>query len=184
RSIACVSNLKQLSTAIIMYTNDNEGYLPRASFLLSDGTSYGGWTQQANREGSILNYIGAQGARNSSDKADHIFKCGSAPGSQNGEHYCLNDEADGKQLDSLCKGEALTDKILVTESKGVDLFNCYGICYNAGTYGIRISHGTRANAAFMDGHVDSIESKDVTFTADDYYYIHTINHTKNHLHAY
>ncbi len=47
RRTACLSNVRQLITAAVMYTTDNKGYLPRF-----DGQGYKHWTSQ------LLPYVG------------------------------------------------------------------------------------------------------------------------------
>jgi prepilin-type processing-associated H-X9-DG protein len=70
---------------------------------------------------------------------------------------------------------------MIAETNGLDSWNCYGLCYNA-AWKFRINHGNRLNGAYLDGHVEAVEGSKVTFVEDDYYYIHTINHTKTPVH--
>ena len=177
RAISCISNEKQLGTAIVMYSDSNQGHLPRTSYDLGNGT-YGGWTQVAERPGSIIPYLGQQNSRDNQNKATQIFRCPSADPSMTAEHYSLNGEVSGKLLGALGRGYSISEKAFVVEANGVDVFNCYALCYNApsnNAYKVRFSHGTNVNVIFGDFHVSTLTDKQLppAYTSDDYYYMHS-----------
>jgi len=88
RQIVCAGNLKQISTGIIMYTNDYDGYCPTAF-----GPASNNFNISAPR--LLYEYLGINGNSNTTNKP--IFHCPKSPTANNevislGHNYYLHQQ--------------------------------------------------------------------------------------------
>ena len=153
RAISCVGNLKQLSLAVHMYTDDNKGFLPPwyidgvtplpPAPLGSASPSINRWTWQ----NYVYDYV----------KAVDVFKCPSNTASTSPfQSYCMIQRHHGEH-----GARAL---VTITKPSGF-LFTCDGLLnthFCPGHYPTTEvnnvdwdRHGERANYLFVDGHADS-----------------------------
>jgi prepilin-type N-terminal cleavage/methylation domain-containing protein len=181
---ACMSNIRQLYTGILLYTNANNGWFPTCAYWASIGyvqmnDDWLWWEMGRNLDDSaIAPYVGASG-----DKFKQLLQCPAdtidgrapAPGISKGQgpylySYAMNDAA-GCNLKSipgrtkLAQWRSPSRKILLTEN--IEKFNTapawdYGTSL-AQRHGTRYSQinnrtiGINVSAAFMDGHVEGID---------------------------
>ena len=132
--VACLSNVKQLGTAILMYCNDNKGYFPTCAHAEQVAYEHmpSDWVWwQANRDlndSAIARYVGTGEALKavlrcpSDDPATHGKGLGMAPGQ--GPYlysYSMNDALaanlrGGPYLSKITQWRAPARKIMVTEA--------------------------------------------------------------------
>jgi prepilin-type N-terminal cleavage/methylation domain-containing protein len=179
--VACLSNIKQLGTAILMYCNDNDGYFPTCAWW-DDGLAYMPYAEdwvhwQANRnldDSAIARYVG-QG-----EQLKSILRCpadsfdgrkaafGIMPGQ--GPYlysYGMNAEA-GSNLrvypgarTKITQWRAPARKLLLTESReGANFAPLWAGASLARRHGTQRLRGTiiatRASMLFFDQHVESV----------------------------
>jgi prepilin-type N-terminal cleavage/methylation domain-containing protein len=179
--VACLSNIKQLGTAILMYCNDNDGYFPTCAWW-DDGLAYMPYAEdwvhwQANRnldDSAIARYVG-QG-----EQLKSILRCpadsfdgrqpalGIIPGQgPNLYSYGMNAGAGSNdrpypgRRTKITQWRAPARKLLITESRdkgnsaplwaGSRLTQRHG----TGTSGGQ-TIATRASTLFFDNHAESV----------------------------
>jgi general secretion pathway protein G len=182
--VACLSNIKQLGTAILMYCNDNDGYFPTCGWW-DDGLAYKPYPEdwvhwQANRnldDSAIAKYVGR------GEQLKHLLRCpadsfdgrkprnGIMPGQ--GPYlysYALNASA-GENLTAfpgyrtkITQWRAPARKLLLTENREpVNFAPLWGGSQLAQRHGKGMSGGrviaTRASMLFFDQHAESVSDE-------------------------
>jgi prepilin-type N-terminal cleavage/methylation domain-containing protein len=185
--VVCLSNIRQLDTAILMYCNDNKGWFPTCAYWSTvaykqypDDWIF--WEANRNLDDSVIAKYTARGEalkrllRCPADSFDgRKSRAGIDPGQ--GPYlysYAMNDAAgenvrSGSLRTKLSWWHSSTKKILLTEVLERDSNGPAWDCAVplARRHGKGISHGnyysqpgwpigTNVSAAFMDGHVESI----------------------------
>lgn len=183
RTVKCGSNLRQISTAMILYAQDYQNKFPKGSVNATAATGYPGLTYFDWWVAQVMVYTNdarPEDARNSYKRTAGAWDCptnvllyGNTGMSGN---YAYNIEAGysfvtstGMRLDSPLNWPAPATKILMADAgnslmPGAIATGCnwsavqsgYNYRYAAGAW-----HGNKYNAAFLDGHV-SAEKLDAT----------------------
>lgn len=181
--VACLSNLRELYSGILMYTNSNRGWFPSCA-MPANGSGFAqmesDWLYwEANRdldESSAAQALGVGG-----EQFKRLLRCPSdtiegrqpLPGISRGQgpyfySYSMNNATALNSAGLLIGWTKITDwrapsmKILLTEA-----FHTYVPCWSyahplAPRHGTAISMktgtlmATQANTAFMDGHVEGV----------------------------
>ena len=203
RDASCKSNLKQIVTAVMSYSDDNDGYAPNcllSDIQFDDGTSLGSYAYFSD----ILvkcGYLG-NGKLRETDIASTAFACAAAP-TKNGDAAKAGDYAINVHIS---RHSSAKDNI------GQDTYKCYTgkwgkltalskmlmladggnsnsdvpgggekesmrrFGFNSSTFGSAyktdyasdcpwgismVRHSQKANSAFGDGHVESIQKEDL-----------------------
>ena len=180
RKAKCISNLKQISLAFIMYADDNDGYLPPTYYMWDTGETIGwdfssaGWSGPYG-SGLLNSYL-----------TDQIYKCPTAVSLYTGGRpytgYAYNMTHIGGGYDSwgmnqspakMGKVKNPSATVLVTDS-GIWMEPVWGsgnyeVCGNnylrapsaEGLTGplVHFRHNGSANVAYCDGHVESTNKK-------------------------
>ena len=177
--VACLSNIKQLGTALLMYCNDNDGYFPTCGWW-DDGLAYRPYPEdwvhwQANRnldDSAVAKYVGR------GEQLKSILRCpadsfdGRKPrgGSLQEPYlysYAMNFGAGSNLREyagartKITRWRASARKILLTENR--ELWNTSSVWNSnpmARRHGTGMSRGqdiaTRASALFFDNHAESV----------------------------
>jgi prepilin-type N-terminal cleavage/methylation domain-containing protein/prepilin-type processing-associated H-X9-DG protein len=95
KKVACLSNLKQIGTAVALYSGDSDDALPNAVFGPAMADSPGGWmfyrTFPANQAARGEGFLPAQGSLFPYVKSTDIFVCPTDSEARNsGNSYALN----------------------------------------------------------------------------------------------
>jgi prepilin-type N-terminal cleavage/methylation domain-containing protein len=180
--VACLSNIKQLGTAILTYCNDNDGYFPTCAWW-DDGLAYRPYPEdwvhwQANRnldDSAIAKYVGRGELLKSmlrcpADSFDGRKPRGGSLQEPYLYSYAMNSEA-GSNLRTypgrrtkITQWRAPARKLLLTEnredSNGAPL---WGGSRLAQRHGKGMSGGqviaTRASMLFFDQHAESVSDE-------------------------
>ncbi len=178
----CLSNIRQLGTAILMYCNDNNGYFPTCGWW-DDGLAYMPYPEdwvhwQANRnldDSAIAKYVGR------GEQLKSILRCpadtfeGRKPrgGTLHEPYlysYAMNSEA-GSNLRTypgrrtkITQWRAPARKLLLTESlESANVVPLWGGSRLARRHGTGMSGGqviaTRASMLFFDNHAESVSDE-------------------------
>ena len=104
RRAACESNLKQISLALIQYTQDNEERYPQGNYVDPWGYQGRGWA------GEVYPYV----------KSTAVFRCPDDPTTLPAVSYCFNSNLDGHQTGgALVTSVAPASTVLLSEVYGV-----------------------------------------------------------------
>ena len=104
RRAACGSNLKQLSLALIQYTQDNEEHYPQGNYVDPWGYQGRGWA------GEVYPYV----------RSTAVFRCPDDPTALPAVSYCFNSNLDGHQAGgALMTSVAPASTVLLSETYGV-----------------------------------------------------------------
>ncbi len=180
--VACLSNLRQLGGAMIMYTNENKGWFPRAA---ASGTYDDDWifwqTTRIQNDGALVKYMG------STFVAAH-YRCPSDDPQSHQTYpysYTMNELMGGLLFPPAVNGDLHlrikitmvkrpTDKILLLDEASTTIDDgCWAPQHypKDGKNLLSNRHDKKSetstdpnagngNALFVDGHADSIARKD------------------------
>jgi prepilin-type N-terminal cleavage/methylation domain-containing protein/prepilin-type processing-associated H-X9-DG protein len=161
KQISCVSNMKQLGQGLMMYVNDQEGYLP---YFNKDATSEGGWQY------GIFEYVGGN---------YDVFSCpNDVLDREAGDFYepCSyafntisyatpSDRPSGKLLSRI---EDPSEVFTLVEKPGY--YSHVNKYWGGGSYywtyannNVTTMHTNRSNFLLVDGHVDSYMSAEISY---------------------
>jgi prepilin-type processing-associated H-X9-DG protein/prepilin-type N-terminal cleavage/methylation domain-containing protein len=187
RAISCTSNLKQIGTAFLMYTNDYDGTLFPGSEAWSANSK--SWTYTVPGRGFLLPYIpslknkSAAGlgwvGMNANKKLRSPLSCPSVPvvegfvlgGGVNGSGaytygYSYMIGWDSNAYHSTEKRKLIRYKKPTQSVWLGDIMNSAAGAMDtevwaAGNYGVKYRHGSNANFLFADGHVSAKSKNEV-----------------------
>lgn len=149
RSIACVNNLKQIGLATMLYSNDNEGWLPESS---GDGAYW----YNGNRPNAIGRYLKYETYWPPYPGIAYCPAEMTRPEgqSQKAISYAMNYITLGSydRVDSLSQ----PSKVVFLIDSLPNQTTIRGVVDNLERLSYR--HNGKANAWFLDGHVESLES--------------------------
>ena len=155
RSISCVSNLKQIGIAIVMYMDDNKEYVPEKRI---PDTSSNNWVWMDR----IYSYAGnnAKVFDCPSESVANSWKPTVTPSAAQKAHYGISWWVAGKVLQSTYKNGVYgpTTTILVGEGVNSDDGHGYGVTHTlTAPWGALddTRHNERSNILMADGHVES-----------------------------
>ncbi len=168
----CTSNLRQISQALLSYTND-QIFMPK-TLDYSSGANYRRW------QGTIASYLDSGiGNRAYNDQqlyatAMPVFLCPGTPKRKHFEqNYALTEVMAGKRIDRIKKPSGRL--MLADVGKEGWTQAIVGLEWNNYTYYDFIRHGTKANILHADGHVDAYTKDYVKAQADNYWsYFHGV----------
>ena len=152
--IKCKSNLKQLNTGVVMYSNDNEDFAP-----ISQPYNFSYWPNL------LRSYIGVKTAYTDIKTKNTILWCPKYLGTNYGLSYISNYYIVGESNGStyLARGVKLSkvknpsSKLLYADGNGranITLGYSYG---TANPYALEHRHQGRLNIMYVDGHVNDIK---------------------------
>jgi prepilin-type processing-associated H-X9-DG protein/prepilin-type N-terminal cleavage/methylation domain-containing protein len=166
RAISCVSNMKQIDLALVMYVGDNNDHFPTSRSIVASNS--GNW------HGAVYPYVKADKAflcptrtknmgdvayRHSSQEAvPRSYVC-NAGGNQTA-HFSATSKVPMGTGSSRTVGEVKSSSSLIlfgenSERSDPDWYSGYGTDPNR--HWTLINHGGRSNWAFADGHVESLK---------------------------
>jgi prepilin-type N-terminal cleavage/methylation domain-containing protein/prepilin-type processing-associated H-X9-DG protein len=153
RAIKCVGNLKQISLAVHMYTNDNKDYLPPWYWdhvgSLPPAPLGSSWA--ANERWTWQNYI-----------YDYVtdvevFKCDNNPGADAFHCYCMIQRHHGEHGQRALCTITKPSEILFTCDGSLNTHYCPGHYATVEINNVDWDrHNGRANYLFVEGHVESL----------------------------
>ena len=164
RQAKCVSNLKQIGLAMMLYTQDNDEYLP--------WNAPGGWDTK------IATYLGTstQVLKCPSDKGSNTRSYGIVSNNPLGQTFPTRCGAEGRKLSTI---SASSTTILVAENwssgnyaggaDSGDIMYSYDDIANTGSNARMHQNTYRSNYLFCDGHVESLLWPDTRSTAGALY---------------
>jgi len=173
RSISCVSNMRQLSTVYLMYSNEWDDYLPclnnagGAGAINSNGDAL---TQKNWLDDLVKEYLGVSKA--SATPAKVLF-CPAEP-----SHYDITTNYGLNYLIASASAGSIKTTSLKNHSQTAMLVENYGhLCYycfavnTTGTHAVGSAYATNraaffrhnkyATTAFLDGHVASLQKPEI-----------------------
>lgn len=156
----CVSNIKQISAAMSMYLNENQGYLPKHDFGYSGTPKYMKWqdalyTTMTGYTGEYNNYYLESGTPKS------IFACPTQVGSETAnayQHYGFNEYSSGKMARKI-RDPSL--RLLVMDSNKANSPGVNNVPIN---WGLRHINET-ANTLFADYHISTLGEDEIPTSA-------------------
>lgn len=165
KSIACVSQLRQLGAAVRMYTDDNQNVLPAAELLPSYPLST---NQSLPRICDVLSpYVGGVAGRTNSPA---VFKCPSdnvGRYASEGSSYEWNTDLNGRQMDETRSSRLIiVRKMRDQEEPEVHQEE---LAFPPGTTPLLLDYEdfhprppkSGKNVVFMDGHVTPLDPDDL-----------------------
>ncbi len=178
RSAVCISNLQQLSKALIMYADDNDGYFPYASYPWGGGVDGTCWDFKYDDYSDPSSYTAGLIGPYLSDNID-VYTCPSCktlPRSDNrpttGYGYNITYIGNDSALAKMSKIKSPANTLLVADCA---YWNSWGgrtetaaFIYAPSEVGdwstwktgsAYFRHNGSANVAFVDGHVKAISKK-------------------------
>lgn len=149
RATQCLSNIRQVGAASLLYLNENKGRLPSISHLHAGGVSYS-WTETLQR------YVGP----------DFIGRCPARPDHVSDVTYGWNDLLVNTTGEGLPFGMCRTPSATVMLAEVPDGYTSEHIHFSGAARGVtpaffranvRVDvHGSSSNYLFVDGHVASL----------------------------
>ena len=149
--IKCKSNLKQLNTAVVMYSNDNQDFAP-----VSEYKRWSYWNTL------ISPYLNVKGSYLDENVKLSVLFCPKYLGTQFGLSYIPNYYIVGTFRDKglkLSKVKTPASKLLYADGTGRAYITCYYLYGAPGGYAIEHRHQGRTNIMYVDGHVNDIGKK-------------------------
>lgn len=170
RNAACLNNLRQIGTGLLLFAGDNRGMIPGRTYAAefkSDGTAtYTHWYRRLGRG----DYVSKSNAYGDSpvfycpsytpnaptdpevdDPTNVFYRYGMRNWVPNEAGWTLNDETRLLPLNSI---ENPADFFLVSDSiYTTKEMQGYSIPQGSTEWGIHLRHNNRANTVFADGHV-------------------------------
>jgi prepilin-type N-terminal cleavage/methylation domain-containing protein/prepilin-type processing-associated H-X9-DG protein len=162
RSTACVGNLRQWGLATMLYTADNDDYLPRDGVPNPDETSTNsGWYVDLPRQMKIPPYLAMAWRTNSAvDTGRSVWICPANRRRSNGNnlfHYCLNEHINGtgEQNRGIRLGTLRQPSTLVWlfDSKNLPAVGYWSFVHTN-------LHAHGAQFVFLDGHAARFSGHD------------------------
>lgn len=167
RRTKCLSNLRQISQAMVMYATDHDGRLPQPNW----GTDSDGWLYEGSptargrnpinpvRSGQLWDYL----------ESEEIYRCPTDWMNQNADFeartqqlssYCMNGSAAGYSGGPALNIEAFRPDAIMFWEADERQFAFYNDGSNYPYEGISLRHGKGAHIAGIDGHVEAIAEFD------------------------
>jgi prepilin-type N-terminal cleavage/methylation domain-containing protein/prepilin-type processing-associated H-X9-DG protein len=191
RAATCISNVKQVTLGMLMYTDDNGGRLPWGGYVdrnnWADWAHFGLVTPVPPREtyfrqpafpihvesGSIIQYVvGAERKWPPSQAYTDsygVFKCPSSGKIGNARRvtYSMNAFLDPNQRGNgdgyrVSRCKRASDKVLLIDEAPDTVNDGYYLPGGSESQGGFSSHNGRMNFGFLDGHVDSLTGDKVS----------------------
>ena len=180
QGIQCTSQLKQLGLALYQYSADYSCY--PAHEAQGSGTEQ--WMADKERPYSILPYLSGDKGYDSASGSSGIFHCPGRVRKGGVYDYALNGEIALQKTGEIEKIKQPSRKMFVGECYSVSYFNCYNLCYGSSGWKVRFDHNRTSNVLYGDFHVgaETMSGRNLIFTDQDYYYIHTIANRESPMH--
>lgn len=154
RAAQCLSNLRQVGAASLLYVNEHRSRLPAISHLRSGGVSYS-WTE------TLQPYVGPEFIGRCPSRPDHIAKV----------TYGWNDLLVSSTGEGLHFGVCRTPSATLMLAEIPDGYTAEHIHFSGAARGVtpaffrtnvRVDvHGSASNFLFVDGHVSSLAWTDI-----------------------
>ena len=170
RTSSCISNIKNISLAQNMYTNDNKEYICYSTESLNATTTT--WGKNTTWKSLTVPYVG-QGEFNVSNEVP-IYGCPSCSTRTDPLTHHVTDYGMAYFACGIAQGaiQNPTESVLVIDSGRLDGSKTYMSHIGHSSYlGVEqfkkdaYRHGSVINASFMDGHADGLQTKTVDKTA-------------------
>lgn len=146
--VKCKSNLKQLNTAVVMYSNDNYDFAP-----IAEPKKWSYWNSL------ISPYLNVKGSYYDEKSKKSVLFCPKYIGTYWGLSYVPNYYIVGTFNDNglkLSKVKTPASKILYADGTGRAYITCYYLYGAPGGYAFEHRHEGRLNIMYVDGHVSDI----------------------------
>lgn len=163
RSVNCMGNLRQISSAVRLYMSDNDNAFPPANAVANTGLGWSGyWFSPNATNGGMVGYVGGQ------KEMDKLAVCPENRGATNYQ-YCVNYYVMAPNSTNQVPVKALkisrSAKIVLMADSGT------GSSWNPGSWGpssgwaaITNRHGNYLNVLWVDGHVTADQRTNLSNT--------------------
>lgn len=172
RAVNCVSNMKQLSLVFLLYSHDNDDYLPCLNHLNPGGTnSYGEVIGAKNWLDDLVSFY--LGSKQASVNPSKVLRCPNETVNEDittnyGLNYLIASNSNGSIKITSLPNHSQTG--MLVENYGHLCYYCYvqnttGIHATGSAYGtnraafFRHKKNTRCVTGYLDGHCEPVDKK-------------------------